>query len=348
MMNSNSAAARFIGKNEAWGLDWVTRALGPAALIGPAIIFGGLGWSIADNWGWGILDGGLTAFAGVVPIGSLLAERPEGLIRRRIMVALQRRRLRAAMIAASLTVGELSAVQAGDEKAIANLQEKIAASTEAPKAEGELKKTFDFEMLSAESKNLVELKPDLGARNFKAIASFSVPVISRIDTALDLNALLSQRMAILEGEIKDIESSLDNGKLKISLEATNALVDKALGTSGDIVIDGRGLNDYINTLMTKVDEHVSFGRASAGDLDPADRAELDDVVTELVNSRDLLLPSTKIIPLTIDVAQGQRAILRELRTNLRGKKVEDSDSVARLVDAVGKLKNLRTALAPKS
>ena len=203
-------------------------------------------------------------------------------------------------------------------------------------------------MISTETKNLAELKPDLGARNFKAIASFSVPVISRIDTALDLNALLSQRMAILEGEIKDVESSLYNGKLKISLEATNSLVEKALATSGDIVIDGRGLNDYINTLMTKIDEHVSVGRAAVNEFDLVDRAELDDVITELVGSRDLLLPSTKIIPLTIDVAQGQRAILRELRTNLRGKKLEAADSVARLVDAVGKLKNLRSALAPKS
>ena len=295
--------------------------------------------ALGSYFGYGIdapfiLAGVSAVSSGIVGSGAseiMKNFRPVAALRMKLFKSAERKRIHA-VLAEAKTNGVIDGSIATDSvDSLEDLPENAATQI------------FDREMVTAQTNELKEIIPHLKSKDFEGAADFGGPIIGRVDQALDILALMSKRMGLLEADIDKLASAIAGGELKISVSQANALVERALSSSGQVVIDGAKLVDYSHVLLGKMEEHVTFASQTIqhDNLAPEVQLELSDVSNELIGLQKLLKPQAALLPVMMSVAQGQRSILRDLRTNLRGKKVESSESMSSLVDAITKLKKVR-------
>jgi hypothetical protein len=281
-----------------------------------------------------VLPGATAAASAAVGSGVsnlMQAYRPIAALRMKLFKSAQKKRIHA-LLAQAKADGVIDGSVATDSvDSLEDLPENAA------------NQIFDREMVTAHTNELKEIVPQLKSKDFEGAADFGGPIIGRVDQALDILALMSKRMSLLEADIDKLASVIAGGELKISATQANALVERALASSGQVVLDGAKLVDYSNVLLGKIEEHVTFASQiiRSKELAPEVQLELSDVSNELVGNQKLLSPQAAFLPVMMNVAQGQRSILRDLRTNLRGKKIQNSESMSTLTDAIAKLKKVR-------
>jgi hypothetical protein len=315
ILNSNATVAQLLYKGQrpngfrttAVSAGVLTTAIGAPISIGACLS--------------GMLD---PALVGVVAAPAFLAMtvpflyamRPNVTARIRLVRAIEKRRLK---------------------KLIANqpLTETVLPPAPLKITEPLLTRTFNREMVNTHSAELEKLEPLLNTYDFATVASFGREAVEKVDHAIDLIGILSSRMDLLEKDIDQLKPNVDNA---------TEINDRVLVVSAEILQDADVLKTYLARLDGKLTEHISIGKSALDNnkLNDMATAEMNDVLEELRNAHAVLESATAVIPLSIQVVQTQRSILRELRSSLRSGRLSSVDQIAKLKEAITKLKSTAT------
>jgi hypothetical protein len=335
IMNSNGAVARTIYKNQ-YSAGTIIKFSTIAFGIGPAA-----------GWLFGMDTSHLLPLVGpamgLTSASAMFA--PISTARLALMRSAEGKRLKEL-----LSQGKLE-IKLGKTPDQATLEAAVAQAPPIDQAtEPELEQVFNRELVKTEAQDLEKIQPTLGAGDFNAVSTFGVDLISRVDQAVDLIALMSKRMTLLENDVDVLSKSIAEGKLTVPLNNVIPIIERSFKTSSDVLQDGEQLEVYLSLLDKKISEHVTLGQDA---LDKSSlvsgnaKAEMEDVLEELRNAQLTIQPSTKILPMMNQVAQSQRSAIRDLRSSLRGQKLSHSEQIGKLVDAITKLKDARISEAPK-
>ena len=339
IMNTNGAVARAIYKNQYGG--------------GTMLKLGAIAFGVGPLTGWlfGMDPSHLMPLVGLggIPIMGTAAISaaftPISTARLALARSSERKRLRDRMGSVKLQGDPSKSPEPATLEAAVAHAPPIEQATEP-----ELAQVFDRELVKTEAQDLDKVQPTIGAGDFNAVSTFGVDLISRVDQAVDLIALMSKRMDLLEKDVNALSSSITDGKLTVPIKDVVPIIERSFKTSSDVLQDGEQLEVYLELLENKISEHVATGQSALdnGTLVSSNaKAEMEDVLEELRNAQLTIQPSTKILPVMNQVAQSQRSAIRDLRTSLRGHKLSQSEQIGKLVDAITKLKDAKLSEAPK-